>query len=105
MTAKEISGHINSRETVSGARLKHTWSPAQVVQFLYRSPLFYPDPECDPYLRPDGKRERRNPLWFIHPLGEVVRSLASKTHVRTAVKSHPKFLRDALEEYQQQEST
>lgn len=102
MTAQELAELINNRKTRYGSPLKHTWSQSQVVQFLIRSPLFYPDPDCPPTLRSDGKMIRDNPIWFAYPLEEVVIRLSKKTHVRTPTKYHPAFLRDAIEQYERE---
>lgn len=100
MTVHELADHINNRKTRYGSPLKYTWTPQQIVQFLIRSPLFYPDPDCPPVLQTDGRQRRQNPRWFAYPLDEVVVRLAGKTHVRTPTKFHPKFLRDAIEKHE-----
>ena len=102
MTARELTEIINNRKSQSGASRKQKWTQSQIVQFLIRSPLFYPDPDCPPVMRADGRQVRDNPLWFTYPLEEVVVRLAGKTHVRTPTKYHPHFLRQAIEKYEKE---
>tara|TARA_R100000008_G_scaffold980_2_gene821 strand:+ start:5495 stop:5905 length:411 start_codon:yes stop_codon:yes gene_type:complete len=104
MTVPDLLEFINNRKTRYGSPLKNKYTSAQVTQFLIRSPLFYPDPETPLTLSKDGRMRRADrPLWFVYDIDEVVRRLVSKTHMRTPLKSHPKFLRDAIMEKMEDE--